>query len=90
MMQTLHIVKNIRKNLSNQSRTIKYQTFLSLLLLPLYDDRLLVLPLPPDVRHGRAVGLAHQGGVVVLADAHGGGGALEVVEARRDWKIERD
>jgi len=48
-------------------------TFLTLLLLPLQDDVLVVLPPPGDGGLRRALGLADEGGVVVLAYAHGGG-----------------
>lgn len=45
-------------------------TLLSLLLLPLYDDGLLVLPLPLDFGQRRPLALADQGRVVVFAHTY--------------------
>ncbi len=59
-------------------------TLLPLLLPPFDDDWVLVLPPPPYRRLRSPVGLAKEGGVVVLAHANGGGRTLEVVDLWRN------
>ena len=59
-------------------------TFLTLLLFPLKDDVLVVLAPPGDGGGRGALGLADQGGVVVLAHAHRRWRAVQVDDVRRN------
>ena len=61
-------------------------TFLTLLLFPLKNNVLVVFPSPGDCGLWGPFGLAGQGRVVILADAHGRRRAVDVDDVGRNWK----